>query len=166
MKKTLVALCGLIAALALFGIMGLTFVDVLGRKFLSGSIPGALELTEILMVVVIFTSLPLVALSGEHVVFDSLDRWLPAGVRRVQQALMELLSACAMAGLAWLMWGKAGDLMSYGETTSQLKMPLGAFVYLMSVLLVLAALAHLVVLLSPVPVHHAGAPEDGRAAST
>jgi TRAP-type C4-dicarboxylate transport system permease small subunit len=149
LKKLLVALCGLLAAAALFAIMGLTFVDVMGRKFFSGSVPGALELTEILMVVVIFTSLPLVALRGEHVVFDSLDRWLPAPVQRAQEGLMELFSACAMAGLAWLMWGKAGDLMSYGETTAQLKMPLGVFVYLMSVLLALAAVAHLIVLLSP-----------------
>lgn len=141
--------CGLLAAVALFAIMSLTFADVLGRKFFSGSIPGALELTEILMVVVIFTCLPLVAFSGEHVVFDSLDRWLPAPLARTQQAVMELFSACVMAGLSWLMWGKAGDLMSYGETTSQLKMPLGVFVYLMSVLLALAAAAHVIVLLNP-----------------
>ena len=145
------AVCGLLAAVALFGIMGLTFVDVLGRKFFSGSIPGALELTEILMVVVIFTCLPLVAFSGEHGVFDSLDRWLPAPLQRAQQAVMELFSASAMAGLAWLMWSKAGDLMSYGETTAQLKMPLGVFVYLMSALLALAAVAHLIVLLGPKP---------------
>lgn len=149
MKKLLVTGCGLLAALALFAIMGLTFVDVLGRKFFSGSIPGALELTEILMVVVIFTSLPLVALAGEHVVFDSMDRWLPAPLARAQQGVMELFSACAMAGLSWLMWGKAGDLMSYGETTAQLKMPLGVFVYVMSVLLALAAVAHLIVLFKP-----------------
>lgn len=161
MKKLLIGLCGLLAALALFAIMGLTFVDVMGRKFFSGSIPGALELTEILMVVVIFTSLPLVALSGEHVVFDSLDRWLPAPLQRLQQAVMELICALAMAGLAWLMWGKAGDLVSYGETTAQLKMPLGVFVYLMSALLALAAVAHLIVLFSPVPVHHAGVPDEG-----
>jgi TRAP-type C4-dicarboxylate transport system permease small subunit len=164
LKKLLVTLCGLLAALALFAIMGLTFADVLGRKFFAGSIPGALELTEILMVVVIFTSLPLVALSGEHVVFDSLDRWLPAPLQRLQQGVMELFSACAMGGLAWLMWGKAGDLMSYGETTSQLKMPLGVFVYLMSVLLALAAVAHLIVLLRPVAAHHAGVPDEGGAA--
>lgn len=142
------AVCGLVAAVALFAIMGLTFADVLGRKFFSGSIPGALELTEILMVVVIFTCLPLVAFSGEHVVFDSLDRWLPAPLARAQQTVMELFSACVMAGLAWLMWGKAGDLMSYGETTSQLKMPLGIFVYVMSVLLALATVAHVIVLLN------------------
>ena len=49
---------GLLAALALFGIMFLTLFDVLGRKFLNNSIPGALEMTEIGMVMVIFGALP------------------------------------------------------------------------------------------------------------
>ena len=155
------SVCGLLAALALFGIMGLTFIDVMGRKFFSGSVPGALELTELLMVVVIFTSLPLVALAGEHVVFDSVDRLLPPWLQRAQQALMELFSAAAMAGLAWLMWVKAGQLSEYGDTTSQLKLPLGVFVYVMSALLALAALAHVMVLLRPVGVHHAGVPDEG-----
>jgi TRAP-type transport system small permease protein len=145
LKHLLVSLCGLLAAVALFGIMGLTFVDVMGRKFFSGSLPGALELTELLMVVVIFTSLPLVALAGEHVAFDSLDRWLPGWLRRTQRTVMELFCAAALAGLAWLMWVKAGQLSAYGDTTSQLKLPLGVFVYGMSALLALAAAAHLMV---------------------
>ena len=145
-KKLLVTLCGLLAAVALFAIMGLTFVDVLGRKFLGGSVPGSLELTELLMVVVIFTSLPLVALSGEHVVFDSLDRWLPPWLLHLQRGLMELFCVLSLAGLAWLMWLKAGQLSEYGDTTAQLKLPLGAFVYAMSVLLAVAALAHGLVL--------------------
>ena len=164
MKKLLVSVCGLLAALALFGIMGLTFVDVVGRKFFSGSLPGALELTELLMVVVIFTSLPLVALAGEHVVFDSADRWLGRWLLRSQQAVMELFCAAAMAGLSWLMWVKAGNLTEYGDTTAQLKLPLGVFVYVMSGLLALAAVAHLMVLLRPVAVHHSGVPPDSGAA--
>jgi len=148
-RKILVSLCGLLAAVALFAIMGLTFVDVIGRKFLGGSVPGSLELTELLMVVVIFTSLPLVALAGEHVVFDSADRWVPPWLLRLQRGVMELFCAAALAGLAWLMWVKAGQLSEYGDTTAQLKLPLGAFVYVMSVLLAVAALAHGMVLLRP-----------------
>ena len=74
LKKLLESLCSLLAAVALFAIMWLTLVDVTGRKLLSASLPGSLELTELLMVVVIFAGLPLVSLRGEHVVFDSLDR--------------------------------------------------------------------------------------------
>jgi len=70
LRKHLATLCGLLAAVALFAIMVLTLVDVSGRKLLSSSVPGSLELTELLMVVVIFAGLPLVSLRGEHVVFD------------------------------------------------------------------------------------------------
>jgi TRAP-type transport system small permease protein len=45
---------GVMAAMALFSIMWLTVVDVVGRKFFDNSVPGGLELTEMLMVVVIF----------------------------------------------------------------------------------------------------------------
>ncbi len=143
MKRLLATLCGTIAAVALFGIMLLTLVDVGGRKLLSASVPGSLELTELLLVAVIFAGLPLVSLAGEHVVFDSLDAWVPRAVRRVQQALVNLLCALALAGLAWLMWQKAGQMASYGDTTAQLKLPLGPFVMLMSVLLGVTAAVHL-----------------------
>jgi TRAP-type transport system small permease protein len=156
LKKLLAALAGLTAALALFGIMGLTFVDVLGRKFFSSSLPGALELTELLMVVVIFSGLPLVSLHGEHVVFDSLDRLLPRWLRRVQQAAVDLLCAALLAGLAWLMWTKGAQLAEYGDTTAQLKLPLAPFVYLMSVLCATTAAVHLLLLAQPVEHHHPG----------
>ena len=59
-------------AAALFAIMALTFFDVIGRKIVSQSIPGAFEITELLMVAVIFAALPLVSERGEHVMFLSL----------------------------------------------------------------------------------------------
>lgn len=62
--------------------MVLTFLDVSGRKLLSHSITGSLELTELLMVVVIFGALPLVSERGEHVVFDSLDAILPDTLKK------------------------------------------------------------------------------------
>jgi TRAP-type transport system small permease protein len=156
LNKLLDALCGGLAALALFAIMLLTLVDVLGRKLLSASVPGSLELTEILMVLVIFAALPLVSRQGEHVVFDSLDRWLPAAVRRVQQVLVDLLCAAALAGIAWLMWQKAGQMLSYGDVSAQLKLPLGWFVYLMSVLCAATAAVHAALVLRPVEHQHPG----------
>ena len=157
------ALCGTVAALALLAIMLLTLVDVSGRKLLAASVPGSLELTELLMVVVIFAGLPLVALAGEHVIFDSLDRFLPPALRRVQQAAIELLCGAALAGLAWLMWVKAGQMTEYGDTTAQLKLPLGTFVRLMSVLIGVTAFAHLLVVLRPVAHHHVGVDDAGGA---
>lgn len=164
MRTLLARLCGVMAALALFGIMLLTLFDVAGRKLFSASVPGSLELTELLMVGVIFAALPLVSLAGEHVVFDSMDRWLPAGVRRAQQAVVDLLCMAALLGLAALMWAKAGQLASYGDTTSQLKLPVSPFVYAISVCCMLAAVVHGMLMWRPVAHHHAGVQERSSAA--
>ena len=61
MKIILETASGLLAGVALFAIMVLTFLDVGGRKLLDHSITGSLEMTELLMVVVIFGALPLVS---------------------------------------------------------------------------------------------------------
>jgi len=149
LKKLLSGLCGMLAALALFAIMVLTLLDVSGRKFISTSLPGSLELTELLLVVVIFAALPLVSLRGEHVVFDSLDRWTPAWLRRVQQFIIDGLCAFGLGGIAWLMWLKGGHMADYGDITSQLKLPLAPFVRLMAVLCAVAALVHVLHALWP-----------------
>lgn len=166
MRKLLATLCSAVAATALFAIMWLTLIDVGGRKLVSTSLPGALELTELLMVAVIFAALPLVSLAGEHVVFDSLDALLPSWMRRVQQASVDLICAALLAGLAWLMWTKAGQMVEYGDITAQLKLPLGPFVYLMSVLLAITALLHLMLMLRPVEHHHVGVKDERSAGGT
>jgi TRAP-type transport system small permease protein len=156
LKRLLHTLCGALAAAALFAIMWLTLVDVAGRKAISTSVPGSLELTELLMVLVIFAGLPLVSLRGEHVVFDSLDPLLERWVLRAQGFAVNLLCAAALAGVAWLMWVKAGQMMEYGDTTAQLKIPQGPFVYVMSMLCAVTALIHLLLVLSPTTHHHPG----------
>ncbi len=156
LRRLLEWLCGSLAAVALFALWILPHVDVRGRKALSASVPGSLEMTELLMVVVIFAGLPLVSLAGEHVVFDSLDPWLPKWLRRAQGLLVDLVCAAALLGLAWLMWAKAGEMAGYGETTAQLKLPKAPFVYGMSVLCALTAVVHGLLMLAPVAHHHIG----------
>jgi TRAP-type C4-dicarboxylate transport system permease small subunit len=156
LRRLLEWLCSSLAALALFAIMILTLVDVSGRKALSESVPGSLEMTELLMVVVIFAGMPLVSLAGEHVVFDSLDPWLPKWLRRAQGVLVDAVCALGLLGLAWLMWTMAAQMAGYGETTAQLKLPKAPFVYGMSVLCALTAVVHGMLMLSPVAHHHIG----------
>ena len=143
MKKSLELLCGTLAGLALLAIMFLTFFDVGGRKLLDNSITGSLELTELLMVVVIFGALPLVSEKGEHVVFDSLDPILPQWLRRVQRALVNLLCGGLLLGLGWLMIKTGNDFMETGETTAQLKILKAPFIYGMATLCAFTGLVHL-----------------------
>lgn len=161
MLKTLERLlrwsAGLMAAMALFAIMWLTLVDVTGRRFFNHSVPGGLEITEILMVVVIFGALPMVSWRNEHVVFDSLDAWLPDWVRALQARVVNLVCAVTFACLGYLMSTRASRFAEYGDTTVYLQVSIAPVAWLMAGLLVLTALVHLLFVFVVVPVpspHH------------
>ena len=143
LQSILDKLCGLLCASALFAIMVLTFFDVSGRKLLSHSIPGSLELTELLMVIVIFAGLPLVSERGEHVIFDSLDSLWPAWFVKMQKALVHLICAALMIALAVLMWNTGTQFAGYGETTAQLKIAKAPFIYGMAIFCGITGLVHL-----------------------
>jgi len=161
LRRVLEWLCGSLAAVALFAIMILTLIDVSGRKAISQSVPGSLEMTELLMVMVIFAGLPLVSLAGEHVVFDSLDPLLPPRVRRVQGLCVDAACAIGLLGVAWVMWNMAGQRAADGETTAQLKLAIAPFVYGMSVLCAVTAIVHVMLMLRPVAHHHVGVDAEG-----
>ena len=149
MKKILETASGLLAGVALFAIMVLTFLDVGGRKLLDHSITGSLEMTELLMVIVIFGALPLVSERGEHVVFDSLDGFFPDIVKRIQRGLVHLMCGAALMGLGWLMWATGDDFLSSGETTAQLKILKAPFIYGMGVLCAFTGLIHWTLMANP-----------------
>ena len=149
LNKTLEWVCGLLGATALFAIMTLTFFDVGSRKLLSNSITGSLELTELLMVIVIFSAMPLVSQRGEHVVFDSLDGLWPKWLRQLQNALVHLLCAVAMSGLAYLMWKLGVDIAVQNETTAQLKIDKAPFIQIMALMCGLTGVLHLGLMFRP-----------------
>jgi TRAP-type transport system small permease protein len=103
----------------------------------------------LLMVVVMFAALPLVSLRGEHVVFDSLDPYLPSAVRLVQRVLVQLLCGIALLGLGILMWQTGGNFLESGETTAQLKILKAPFIYGMSLLCAVTGMEQLALTIRP-----------------
>jgi TRAP-type transport system small permease protein len=141
--KRITSLIAGVSAIALFAMMALTFADVFSRKFLANSITGAVEVTELLMLVMIFLALPLASLAGEHIVFDLLDRVLPVTVRRWQQTLSHLLTALVFGGATWVVWQRALRTFDYGDTTSALEIRIAPFQSLAAAMLGVTALVHL-----------------------
>jgi TRAP-type C4-dicarboxylate transport system permease small subunit len=142
-KKILELASGLIAGISLMAIMSLTFIDVLGRKLFDHSLPGSLELTELLMVAVIFGALPLVSEKGEHIVFDSLDGLWPTWLRGIHLRVIHLACAAALIGLGWLMWQTGYDFQAAGEHTAQLSIPKAPFIFAMGLLCGFTGFIHL-----------------------
>ena len=139
---------GIVAGGALFAMMTLTFLDVVGRKLLSHSIVGSVELTEMMMLALIFAGMPLASLAGEHVVFDLLDTLLPERVKRWQALISNLLCTFLVGVAAWFVFKRAMRTDAMGDTTAQLIVPLAPFHYAAAALLVLCALMHLYLALS------------------
>ena len=139
------------AAASLAGLMCFTFADVVLRYLFAAPIKGGLEITELLMVGMIFSGLPLVSRRDEHVTIDTVEHRFPAGVRGALRRVMHLICGGALAGSAWLMHGKARTLAEFGDRTQLLAVPIAPFVWFMAVLLAITAVIHLAQTLAPEP---------------
>ena len=137
------ALAGGAAAVILFAMMALTFVDVFMRYIVGDSIRGSFEITELMMVILIFAGLPLVSRKDEHVTVDLVEHLLPAPVRKALRVIAHLVCCAALLGMSWLMWRKAGEIVGYGDVTAALRVELWPYVYFMSALALVTALIHL-----------------------
>ena len=142
-ERRVEAILGVAASLILLAMMLLTFVDVLARYVLSRPVRGAFEVTELMLLVLIFAGLPLVSFTDEHALMDFVDRLLgPRGQRALQRGV-HLVNAAFMFLLTWLMWGKAARIWAYRDATDVLRILYGPFVYFMVLTLALAGLIHL-----------------------
>ena len=103
------------------------------------------------MVIVIFAALPLVSLRGEHVLFDSMDSYLPERVLRFQKALIHVVLAALLIALAFLMWRTGTEFAASGETSAQLKISKAPFIYGMAIMCGLAGLVHIGLIFQPPP---------------
>ena len=142
-KRRADALLGVAASTILLLMMFLTVVDVVARYVFNRPLRGAFEVTELMLLVLIFAGLPLVSFSDEHAVMDFVDRVIgPVAQRRLDRAV-HLVNAAFMCLLTWLVWLKADRIWAYRDATDVLRIVYGPFVYFMAVTLALAALIHL-----------------------
>jgi TRAP-type C4-dicarboxylate transport system permease small subunit len=135
------AVLGVAASAILFAMMLLTFVDVVARYVFNRPLRGAFEVTELMLLVLIFAGLPLVSWADQHVTMDFIDRLLGGRARNLEW-LMHGVSAALMAVLAWLVWLKADRIWAYRDATDVLRIVYGPFVYFMAGMLGLTAAVH------------------------
>jgi TRAP-type C4-dicarboxylate transport system permease small subunit len=134
---------GAAAALLLFSLMMLTTVDVVSRYIFNWPLRGGFEVTELLLLTLIFAGLPLASRGGEHVTLDFIDRALPPTGRRLLRQLVDFVCGVIILGLAWRVWVKADKISAYGDTTEVLRLPVGPFVYFMALMVAVTGVVHL-----------------------
>ena len=129
------------------GLVTLTVADVIGRYVLTAPLPGAFELTELMLGALVFAALPLATMTGEHVAVDALFDVSPPRVRTALAWLGGVATAVALWAIAWRLVAYSTRLANDEAVTDALLVPLaplGWFAAGMAALSGLLAVARLV----------------------
>lgn len=150
--QTVGKLVSVVLVTMLLAMVGLTFVDVLGRRLFNTPVFGANDITEHLMAIIVFSGLPLLTARRGHLSIDLLDNWLLKPQFRYWHKTVDVLIASVLALVAWQYFLAVGEARETNEVSQALTIP-RAWVYLfMGVTSALAAVAALWV---PTPAHDA-----------
>jgi TRAP-type C4-dicarboxylate transport system permease small subunit len=142
-KRPADAILGGAASAILLAMMLLTVVDVVARYIFNRPLRGAFEVTELMLVVLIFAGLPLVSYRDDHAVMDFIDRFLGSTSRDALWRGVQVVCAAFMFLLAWILWIKADRVWAYRDATDVLRIVYGPFVYFMAGMVGLAGAIHL-----------------------
>ncbi|RVV97526.1 TRAP transporter small permease [Mesobaculum littorinae] len=91
----------ILSGLLLIALMAVTGLDVIGRYLVDAPLPGAFELTEMILGALVFAALPLVGRSGGHVEVDLLTTLLPDRIGRGLLWLAAVVAAGVLLVFAW-----------------------------------------------------------------
>jgi TRAP-type C4-dicarboxylate transport system permease small subunit len=83
----------IIASAAITVLMVVNFTDIIGTKFFGMSIPGALDISEELMVLVTLLPIAFIALERGHIRITLLEEHLPLAVRFALEVLQYVIAA-------------------------------------------------------------------------
>ena len=126
---------GGLAALVLFLMMLLTFVDVIGRYLLNAPVTGSFEIIELMVAALVFCALPLVTAREEHVTVDLFSHLLSARTEQTRAVVVGLLNAIILTAMAVKVWQKAAESARYGDQTAMLYWPTAPVFYFISLCL-------------------------------
>ena len=134
-----------LGALALFAMMAVTFIDIVGRFVLHRPLAGSIDLVQVLLLLTAGCTLPAVTWRGEHLSIGLFDGARLTAFQRARRAAVALVLALSFGALGALLWGNAGELATNGDVIGYLRLPVAPFVYALSVLCMAAAVVALAV---------------------
>lgn len=102
-------------------LMGVVFIDVVGRNLLNRPLPWGTELLEVVLAVMIFALYPVLALRSTHITVDLLR--LPRALKRLQHILACLVGASLFSVVAFCTGRQAVRSAAYGDASALLQIP-------------------------------------------
>lgn len=120
------------AALILFALMVLTTADVVGRYFFNAPILGVFEITEFMMVCIVFFSMAPTQAQKGHVAVDILVSLFSKRLQNVFEFLNYFLSMGILTLVTWKSIARGFEVMGTGEFSGTLRIPVYPFVFMLA----------------------------------
>jgi len=120
---------GYLGAFSLFVMMCLTAADVMGRYIFNSPITGAFELTEYLVLILIFSFLANAQAHKMHVTVDLILSRFPKRLRYYVELFNHTMSLAIMALITWIGIERAFELKEVGEASPNLGVPFYPFAF-------------------------------------
>lgn len=118
------AMPAVVAGIALFALMVLTFTDVMLRSLLNAPLQAGADLTRLLMAVVVFSILPVVSARQKHIHVDLLDPvYRRLRIERWRDAALDLVCGGLLLLPTQRIWVLAERNRSYGDVMEYLGLP-------------------------------------------
>ena len=130
--------------------MFLTVADVFGRRFLNKPVSGSYEISEMLLVIVIFSTVAYCQLLRGHVTIDLLVSRLRQKTQAVINSLVYILFLVTFGILSWQLYVNAIELVEKNWVTGTILLPVYPFAFIAAIgctLLCLVVFMHLTMFL-------------------
>lgn len=123
----------LLSAILLFSLMIITCIDVVGRYVFSRPLTGSVEITEIILGCLIFSTLPLITWRKEHISVDLIDSVLSVRMKQFRDSIFYIVVAMSLFVIGLKVWDLAARSQRYQEVTENLEIPMYYFIYFLSI---------------------------------
>lgn len=127
--ETFTRYVSIIGQVTLMAMVALTVVDVVLRRIFNRPLSASLELTEIMLVVVVFTSVAYCGMKKSHVSIDAVASRLPSKVQKVLHCIVDFLSVLLFITMGWGSIVLALDKLETQSVTGILPIPVYPFVF-------------------------------------
>lgn len=118
-----------IGGFTLFIMMCLTMTDVVGRCLFNRPVVGAFELTEFMVLVIIFAFLAYGQAHKVHINVDLFMIIIPKKLKKFIEILNHIACLAIMILITWMGYEKAIEVLEAGETSPNLILPNHPFVF-------------------------------------
>ncbi|TMV07549.1 TRAP transporter small permease [Ruegeria sediminis] len=113
-----------VACIALFILMVMTFCDVILRSVFNSPIEAATELTRILMAILVFSVLPIISVTDGQIAVDLTDGiFHRLRLNRLRDAVIYLVSGAMLFWPVQQVWVLSERSREYGDVTEYLAIP-------------------------------------------